>query len=124
MKKNPLEWAVFGVSLALIAGTAAMLVHAHVTSDDRPAAIVVTAGAPVTQSRGGYAVPLDVSNEGDTTAQAVVIEVTLSGRDVEERSQVELAFVPHGSRRRAWVMFTHDPQSLALRVRVVGYEEP
>lgn len=124
MNKNPLEWTVFGVSLALIAATAAVLVHAHVTRGHRPAAIVVATGTPLAQSGGVYAVPLDVSNEGDTTAQAVTIEVELSGGGAEERSQVELAFVPPGSRRRAWVTFTHDPGNRSVKARVLGYEEP
>ncbi len=124
MKKNPLEWVVFGLSLALIAATAAVLVHAHLTSAQRPPMIVVTAGAPVSQAGGAYAIPLDVSNEGDITAQAVKIEVMLSGNGVNERSEVELAFVPHGSRRRAWVTFGRDPSNLALRTRVIGFEEP
>ena len=123
MKKNALEWSVFGASLALVIATVAILVRAHVTSADRPAAIVVTVGAAVAQA-GGFAVPLEVANHGDRTAQGVVIEVTLSGGVAEERNQVELAFVPHGSNRRAWVVFASDPRGGTVKARVVGFEEP
>jgi uncharacterized protein (TIGR02588 family) len=123
MKKNPLEWTVFGASFALILATVAVLIHADVTSAHRPPVIVVRVGTAVAQA-GGYAVPLDVANEGDTTAQAVRIEVVRSGSGLEERAAVELAFVPHGSRRRAWVTFSTDPAGSTVKARVVGYEEP
>ena len=122
MKKNALEWTVFGISAALIAATVVILLHAHVTSAQRPPLLVVHLGEPM--ARGdGFAVPLEVSNEGDTTAAGIRIEVTLSGQEGEERSEVELAFVPRGSRRRAWVAFDRFPAG-ALRARVLGYEEP
>ena len=123
MKKNGLEWSVFGVSFAIIVATVAILVRAHLTSADRPPAIVVTIGEPLAQA-GGFAVPLDVANTGDRTAQAVVIEVILSRGGSDDRHQVELAFVPHGSHRRAWVVFPDDPRGGTLKARVIGYEEP
>lgn len=123
MKKNPLEWSVFGVSLAIVVATVAILVRAHVTSADRPASIVVTVGVAMAQA-GGFAVPLDVANHGDRTAQAVIIEVVLSGDGTEERTEVELAYVPHGSHRRAWVVFARDPRGGTVKARVFGYEEP
>jgi uncharacterized protein (TIGR02588 family) len=123
MKKNPLEWTVFAASFALIVATVVVLIYADITSAHRPPVIVVAVGTPVAQA-GAYAVPLDVANEGDTTAQAVRIEVALSGSGVEERAAVEVAFVPHGSRRRAWVTFSTNPAGSTLKARVVGYEEP
>ena len=123
MKKNPLEWTVFGISLAVIIATAAVLIHAHATSGVQPPVIVVTVGETRPQA-GGFAVALDVANQGDHTAQAVVIEVVVAGAGSTERNEIELAFVPHGSRRRAWVVFSSDPRGAVVKARVVGYEEP
>jgi uncharacterized protein (TIGR02588 family) len=53
-----------------------------------------------------------------------MIEVVLSGVATTERNEVQLAFVPHGSRRRAWVLFTADPRGRTVKARVLGYEEP
>lgn len=122
MKKNALEWTVFGMSAALIAAAVITLLHAHVTNAQRPPLLVVHLGEPVAQGNG-FAVPLDVWNEGDTTAAAVQVEVILTRQEGEERSEVELAFVPRGSRRRAWVTFARFPAG-ALSARVLGYEEP
>ena len=123
MKKNPLEWTVFGISLALLAGVVGLLLHAHVTSGKQPPVLQVTLGQAIAQE-GTYAVPLEVRNDGDTTAEAVVIEVVLSDAGIEERAETQLAFVPHGSRRRAWVTFQQNPEGRALRARVLGYQEP
>jgi uncharacterized protein (TIGR02588 family) len=119
-KKNPLEWTVFAVSLAVIATVVGVLVYTHATGGSQPPHLVVTLGAPVAQD-GHHAVPLVIENRGDVTAENVQIEVTLSGR---ERAEVHIAFVPHGSRRRAWVTFREDPSGGHLQARVLGYEEP
>ena len=36
MNKNTIEWIVFGVSLALVAAVAGLLVHQHLTRGDAP----------------------------------------------------------------------------------------
>ncbi len=72
----------------------------------------------------GFAVPLDIRNEGDVTAESVQIEATLTMAGQVERSRVEVAMVPHQSRRRAWVSFSADPARGQLKVRAIGYEEP
>jgi uncharacterized protein (TIGR02588 family) len=123
VQKNALEWSVFAVSLALIGGVVAALLYAQFTSHDRPPSVHAALGTP-TRAGDGFAVPLEVRNEGDATAAEVEIEVTLTSGDAVERSTAVLAFVPHGSTRRAWVGFRHDPSRGRLHARVVGYREP
>ena len=123
IEKNALEWSVFGVSLLTIAAVAGVLLYAHFTSSQGPPEIRVVLGAPQ-PSGDGFAVPLDVINDGDATAEEVEVEVTLRAGTTEERSTVALAFVPHGSRRQAWAAFKSDPARGTLDVRVVGYREP
>lgn len=123
VQKNALEWSVFTVSLLLTAGVVFVLLYAHVTNENRPPAIRIVTGTPH-PAGDGFAVPLDVFNDGDVTAEEVEIEVALSAGGAEERSAVTLSFVPHGSRRRAWVGFKQDPSNGKLDARVVGYREP
>lgn len=128
MKKNRLEWTVFGVSLALIVCVVALLIREQMTGSRRPAAIAVLAGDAV-RSGDSFAVPLDVSNEGDTTAEDVRIEATVTWGDAAERGEAErgeavLPFVPYRSHRRAWLTFTRDPRGGTLTTRVLGYREP
>jgi uncharacterized protein (TIGR02588 family) len=119
-EKNWLEWVVFWAGLALLGGLAGYLVYASAVAGETPPRLAVAIGAPERLATG-YAVPVSVTNEGDTTAQSVTIEVE-SGTG--ERGEVTLAFVPHGSSRRGWVTFDRQPDPARLRARVVGYEEP
>lgn len=123
MKKNRLEWAVFAASLALIAGVVALLLHQHFTGGDRPASLVSTAGSAV-ETAGGYAVPIDVRNEGDRTAEDVRLHATLKWDAGVETGEALLPFVPYRSHRRAWIAFSRDPRGGTLTVRVLGYREP
>lgn len=123
IEKNALEWSVFAVSLALIALVVGVLSYAQIAGHDRPPSLRIVTGQP-RPSGEGFVVPLDVFNDGDFTAEEVEVEVTLTAGGAAERSAVVLAFVPHGSKRRAWVGFRNDPSRAKLETRVVGYREP
>jgi len=121
MKKNLLEWTVFGISVALIATVAGLLLHEHFTSGDRPADLVIVVGQ-VEASGQGFAVPLDLRNNGDSSAEDVQISVTLQSVPPEQ-SDVTIPYVPYRSVRRAWVIFSREPGTARLDARVIGYRE-
>jgi len=123
MNKNTLEWTVFAGSLVLILFVAGTLLYSHFTTGQQPPSITVTFGEPV-RSGDAYALPMEIRNEGDVTAEDVRIEVVLSGAGLHERSEAVLAIVPYHSRRRAWVTFMGDPARGTVRSRVLGYQEP
>ena len=123
MNKNTLEWTVFAISLALIAAVAGLLLRQQLAGTQSPPSIAVTAGAAFATA-GGFAVPLDVRNDGDTTAEQVTIDVSLRWAGGEERAEATLPYVPYRSRRRAWVVFPRDPRDGRLAARVLGYREP
>ncbi len=121
--KNWLEWAVFGVSAALIATVITFLVYESATLGDALPDIQLSSGAP--EARSGYfAVPLEVTNKGDQTAEGVHIEVVLRAAGQEERADLEIQFLPRRGRREAWVTFKTDPRKGTLEARVLGYEKP
>ena len=122
MNKNLLEWTVFGVSAAVILAVAGLLVHEQITAGERPADLSIAVGAAVQVSEG-FAVPLDLRNSGDTSAEDVHVSVILRGGETEE-SDVTFPFVPYRSARRGWVMFSRQPGAAHLEARVLGYREP
>jgi uncharacterized protein (TIGR02588 family) len=124
-EKNWLEWAVFGVGLALVAGTLAFLVYDGATAGDAPPSIEVRLGAPVPRGHN-FVVPVTVINHGDQTAEGVHVEVVMeSGGAAEpERGQFEIAFLPRRATREGWVTFRADPRAAQLKPRVLGYEKP
>ena len=121
--KNWLEWTVFGVSAVLIATVIGFLVYESATMGHTLPDIQVHLGTP--EARSGYfAVPLEVTNKGDQTAEGVHIEVVLRAGGKEERADLEIAFLPRRGVREAWVTFKTDPRNGTLEARVLGYEKP
>lgn len=122
--KHPLEWAVFGVSLVLVLGLIGFLVYDAATDGTRPPDLRVRLGR-AERTAGGYAVPIEVRNQGDETAEGVHVEVALEIPGHEpEKADLEIAFVPRQSVRQAWVTFPVDPAAGRLTGRVLGYEMP
>ena len=121
MKKNLLEWIVFGVSLALIVGMAGVVGYEHMTRENSPPQLSVMMGE-VVQGPNGFSVELVVENSGDRTAESVQVEASLEGSS--DRTEVVLQYVPYRSKRRAWVVLPSDPRQGRLITRVLGFEEP
>jgi uncharacterized protein (TIGR02588 family) len=122
-RKNWLEWTVFAFSVALIAAVIGFLVYETAMIGNAPPDIQVQVGAP--EARTGYfAVPVEVLNKGDHTAEGVHVEVVLKAGDAEEIGDFEVAFLPRRGSREAWVTFKTDPRNGTLEARVLGYEKP
>jgi uncharacterized protein (TIGR02588 family) len=124
VEKNALEWAVFAVSLALVLATVGFLVYEAVSSPSSPPELQVELGSPERRGRV-WTVPVTVRNRGEETAEAARVEVVLrlpGGR--EERSELEVMFVPRHSQRKGWVYFVQDPTRGRLEGRVTGFETP
>ena len=123
INKNWLEWTVFGMSVALILLVIGFLIFESATMGDALPDIQVQTGTP--EARTGYfAVPLEVTNKGDQTAEGVHIEVVLRSGGKEDRADLEIAFLPRRGAREAWVTFKTDPRQGTLETRVLGYEKP
>ena len=124
LAKNRLEWLVFAVGLALVAGTVGFLAWDALRGSDSPPDLAVELGPPRAQGEG-WSVPVVVRNRGQQTAEGAHVEVVLElpGGEKEE-AQFDAAYVPRGSRVRGWVHFDHPPAAGRLSGRVTGYEEP
>ena len=124
MKKNPLEWAVFALSLVVVLGALGALAYGALTGGDTPPDVAVELGQPQ-QGTAGFAIPVMLRNRGDTTATAVEVEMTLerSGQEVDAGA-FTAAFLPHGSSAEGWVVLQQDPASGKLSAAVKGYERP
>ncbi|HYO63616.1 MAG TPA: hypothetical protein VER08_08170 [Pyrinomonadaceae bacterium] len=124
VEKNWLEWAVFGVGLALVLGTLGLLIYDGAAHSGVPPDIRIELGA-AERSGEGFVVPVTVTNRGDVTAEGVRVEVVLEAAGAEpERSNFDIAFLPRRARREGWVGFRADPRHGQLKPRVLGYGKP
>ena len=122
-QKNWLEWSVFALSAVLIAAVLGFLVYETAHIGNAPPDIQVQIRTP--EARTGYfAVPIEVMNKGDHTAEGVHVEVTLKSGSEEQKGDFEIAFLPRRGSREAWVTFKSDPRQGTLEARVLGYEKP
>lgn len=125
LQKNWVEWAVFALSLVLVAGVLVYLAYDAATIGDAPPTIEIRVGEPL-QRTHNFIVPVSITNHGDLTAEGVHIEVALeNGGEEVERSEFDVAFLPRRATREGWVAFQTDPRSAQkINARVLGYEKP
>jgi uncharacterized protein (TIGR02588 family) len=126
LRKNWLEWSVFGVGAVLIAATVGYLgVQAARPGENEPA-LTVTFGAPEPRAIG-YAVPVEIRNTAAGAAEAVTVEAGLELRQgglAAETARITVEYVPGYGRRTARLEFRSDPRQGTLVVRSVSYAMP
>ncbi|MGH9166715.1 MAG: hypothetical protein ACRD02_02640 [Acidimicrobiia bacterium] len=124
MRRNWLEWAVLGLSVAAIAGVTGFLVVDGVTTDVSPPDPVVEVHLDrARHATMGWIVPLTVTNRGQQAAEAVVIEGIAVIAGEEEIRQLEIDFLPSETQVELEMAFSAPPEGGVL-VRLVGYRLP
>lgn len=124
-KTPALEWIAAGVGLLLLAALL-MIVgwDAFSRPTDEPAAVAIELGRP-SRAAGGYVVPFQAVNSGGGDAAELQVEGQLvAGDRVIETSSAVIDYVPGSGRAEGGLFFSHDPKSLALRARPLGYQAP
>jgi len=125
LEKNWLEWIVFAISLILVVGTLGYLVYDGTNTANSPPSFEFQLGQSQPQ-QNYFVVPVSVTNQGDETAEGVLIEVVLESDGTEqETAEFEIAFLPRQSTREGWVTFKTDPRTVdQMSARVMGFEKP
>ncbi len=125
LEKNWLEWIVFAISLVLVVGTLGYLIYDGANTGSSPPSFAFQLGQPQPQ-QNYFVVPVSVTNQGDETAEGVLVEVTLENNGTEqETAEFEIAFLPRQSTREGWVTFKTDPRTVEqISARVMGFEKP
>lgn len=120
-----LEWASAATGLFVVLAMFTLLIVDAVRGrGDAPPRLQVE---PVRLVSGGgdYFLEVDVTNRSHQTGANVQIEGELkSGDRSVETSGATLSYVPGESHRRAGLVFTEDPRSYSVELRVTGYERP
>jgi uncharacterized protein (TIGR02588 family) len=122
-EKNALEWMVFAVSVALTVSIAVYLLVAAANHQHAPPDLRASFGdAELTEA--GVRMPVYVHNHGETTARAVIVEVSVPAAKAAP-GQLEMDRVPPDAVRGGWVILDVTLEQAAdARVRIVGFEAP
>ncbi|MGV3615447.1 MAG: hypothetical protein ACO1SV_08960 [Fimbriimonas sp.] len=123
MKRNGLEWTVFGIGLALILAIVGYLGYEIATYRPDSPEVVVRLGRPARRGEV-FVVPVTAINPSDETLEGVVLEATLTDGKGKETAQFEVAYLPRGSRREGWFTFSRNPGAGRLDARAIGFERP
>jgi len=121
--KNVLEWAVFGISCALVVATIIVLVVHAVSWQERPPDLVAKLGEPQLKA-GIVTVAVEVTNQGDIAASEVEVEIVWTAGETEQSASVLLDFVPRHGTRRGQVSFPGASEAGDLKIVGIGFAEP
>ena len=122
------EWVSFGIGLAVVVATTAILVLLYLTGDSAPPLIVVepaNAAPGETQTVAEmYVLPIFVENVGGQTAEDVLVQLTLeSEQGAQESVSFTVRFLSPRERQIVTVQFQNDPAQGTLS-HVVSFMNP
>lgn len=120
------EWTTLGISLAILALVFGSITWLSLKGDSEPTRVQVTPLLDAVQHEGGvWYLPVEVTNRGDRTAEAVTVEATLdTGEKEPEGAEITFGFLASRETVRGTFVFTSDPASGELTVRPASFKEP
>jgi uncharacterized protein (TIGR02588 family) len=120
MKRNWLEWLVLGASAAAILVLVAVVTGTGLLGGDRPPNPAVALRAQEgREAAHGWIVPGTVRNDGDSAAEAVVLEASATVGGEEELSEFGVDYLPPGTEVDVEFGFSGRPDG-EISVRVVS----
>jgi len=120
------EWTTLAISVAILALALAAITWLSFGSDSGPTTIAVTPLTDEVRQEGdAWYLPIEVTNEGDRTAEDVVVEVDLdTGQGEPTTAELTFTFLASDEKARGTVIFSSDPASGNLTARPVSFREP
>ena len=119
------EWVSLAISLALLLGVIGLVGSLWASDQQRQPPILQVTRSGVRQSQGKFYVPFEVTNAGGKTAKSVqvIAELQIDGVTVESGEQI-LQFLSSEETAGGAFIFTRDPQSGTVVIRVASYQTP
>lgn len=123
MKRNAIEWLVLLASVAGIVVLVGTLVVVGLTETQPADPQIELHTAEARQGTLGWLLPATLSNGGDEAVEAVLLEATARVAGTEEKSELEVDFLPAGTNVEVSFSFSAQPDG-EVSVRLVGYRVP
>lgn len=125
-KRSPvLEWISAGIGLVITLTLLGLLTFEAVRQRDGVPPLLDAEPVALTRAGDRYFVEIEVRNSSHLTGAAVQVEGTIKrGGEEVETSTTTVSYVPGESKRRAGLIFSHDPRDYQFELRVTGYQRP
>lgn len=120
----PLEWAIACLGLVFVVAALGLLIYKAIWREASPPQITVRV-ISIVQVKNGYLAQFEAINQGDSTAEGVVIGGELRrGAEQVASSHTTVDYLPPNSKKSGGLFFTQDPRQFEFHLRAFGYEEP
>lgn len=125
-RRSTAEWVTLCTSLVIVLGILGLISYLYIRGNDALPDLVVDTKLEELRSEGnGYYLPVEVTNEGDRTAEDVRVEAELdSGNGQIETTEISVMFLAGGERVTGTFIFEADPTAGELTVRAISYRDP
>lgn len=119
------ECVTFAASLLVLVAVVALVIFVWVTENDQPPAFAVTGTENIRVQQSQFYVPFVVENIGGGTAESVEVVGELRMNDqIVEAGQQQIDFLSARETAEGEFVFSRDPRSGRLTVRVASYKLP
>jgi uncharacterized protein (TIGR02588 family) len=124
-ERTTAEWVTLGASILIILGLIGFITYEFFFSSTRPPLIEVNPRIEEVRQEGeAYYLPVEVSNRGDTIAEDIEVELTLTPEEGEpEAAQISLSFLSGGESADMITVFKSDPTTGRLE-HVIAFGVP
>lgn len=117
------EWITGFIGLVLVVGAIGFMLYQAFQEKGLPPDVKIQIES-ISQIENGYLVKFQALNEGDATAEGLIIEAELKVPEKSETNQTTINFLPAHSTRNGGFFFQNDPRHYELKLRAVGYQKP
>lgn len=124
-KRSLAEWCTFGIASAILATVVGLVLYAWLGKQDQPPILSVTREKDIRQVNRQFYVPFTLINKGGETAESVRITAELEvNNKVEEAGEQEIDFLSSGETQEGAFIFSKNPSTGKLSMRVSSYNLP
>ncbi len=123
--RSPAERTSFTIALGILSAIIGLVLYQWLTQKNQPPVVSVTRKSEIREVPGQFYVPFSVTNTGGETAESVqvIAELRINGK-VEEVGEQQIDFLSSGETEEGAFVFSRNPRSSELVLRVASYKLP
>jgi uncharacterized protein (TIGR02588 family) len=124
-KRTVAEWITLGIATVILSTIAGSIGYSWITKSSESAILNIKTESPIRKANGKFYVPFLLRNEGGETAESVqaIAELKIKGK-VEESGEQTIDFLSSGEDVRGAFVFSQNPDSGELTLRIGSYQSP